>query len=279
MKIGFVGAGRVGCSMGKYFVEHGMELSGYYSPTLKHATWAASFTKSNVYQTLEELVGASDTLFIATVDSAIAAVWDCIAKMPVQGKVIGHFSGSLSVDVFHGIEAAGAYGCSVHPMFAFASKESAYQSLDQVHFTMEGNAHAISVLKEWFQKMGNPVHVIETKNKVKYHAAASMVSNQVIGLVEMGLELLEKSGFSREEAAGLLAPLMQHNMEAVIQEGCESALTGPLERNDIKTVAGYLSCLGGNTKRAYVATAKPLVKLAQKKHPDTDYGKMEALLS
>ena len=225
------------------------------------------------------MVRASDTLFIATVDSAIEAVWDYIAKMPVQGKIIGHFSGSLSVDVFHGIGAAGAYGCSVHPMFAFADRESAYKNLDQVHFTMEGDRHALCVLKDYFQKLGNPVHMIRTEDKVRYHAAASMVSNQVIGLVEMGLDLLEQSGFSREEGATLLAPLMKNNMDAVVQDGCEHALTGPVERNDVKTVAAHLSCLTGEAKSAYTATAYRLVGLAQQKHPDADYSKMKALLS
>lgn len=282
MKIGFVGAGRVGCSMGKYFsehgLEHGMEVAGYYSPTLEHAAWAASFTKSEVFQSLEELVRASDTLFIAAVDSAIAAIWDCIVKLPVHGKIIGHFSGSLSVDVFHGIEAAGAFGCSVHPMFAFSDRESAYHKLDNVHFTMEGDPCALRVLKGCFLKLGNPVHIIDTSDKVRYHAAASMVSNQVIGLVEMGLDLLEKSGFSRDEAGELLAPLMKQNMDEVVKSGCEKALTGPLERNDIITVAGHLSCLDGEPKKAYVATANSLVSLAQRKHPDMDYGKMKALL-
>ena len=44
MKIGFIGAGKVGFSLGKYFAEKGMELSGYYSKNPASSKAAAEFT-------------------------------------------------------------------------------------------------------------------------------------------------------------------------------------------------------------------------------------------
>ena len=44
MKIGFIGAGRVGCTMGKYLVKHGADVTGYWSRTPEHAKEAAEFT-------------------------------------------------------------------------------------------------------------------------------------------------------------------------------------------------------------------------------------------
>ena len=41
MQIGFIGAGKVGVSLGKYFKEKGREVAGYYSLTEKSAQWAA----------------------------------------------------------------------------------------------------------------------------------------------------------------------------------------------------------------------------------------------
>ena len=48
MKIGFIGAGRVGFTLGKYFCEHGVEVAGYYSRNIQSAQEAAEFTNSQV---------------------------------------------------------------------------------------------------------------------------------------------------------------------------------------------------------------------------------------
>ena len=42
--IGFIGAGRVGFTLGRYFVENGLNVSGYYSRTYEHAVSASQFT-------------------------------------------------------------------------------------------------------------------------------------------------------------------------------------------------------------------------------------------
>ena len=40
--IGFIGAGRVGFTLGRYFVENGLNVSGYYSRTYEHAVSASA---------------------------------------------------------------------------------------------------------------------------------------------------------------------------------------------------------------------------------------------
>ena len=52
MRIGFIGAGRVGCTFGKYFREHGIEVSGYYNRTAEKAKEAAE--ESEAYKEDEE---------------------------------------------------------------------------------------------------------------------------------------------------------------------------------------------------------------------------------
>ena len=44
MRIGFIGAGKVGFTLGKYFREHGIEVTGYYSRSIQSASEAAEFT-------------------------------------------------------------------------------------------------------------------------------------------------------------------------------------------------------------------------------------------
>ena len=50
MQIGFIGAGKVGVSLGKYFKEKGRNVGGYYSLTRASAAWAAAFTQTTCYE-------------------------------------------------------------------------------------------------------------------------------------------------------------------------------------------------------------------------------------
>ena len=118
MRIGIIGAGRVGVTMGKYLGDAGVEVTGFYSKTTQSAVQAAEFTDTTVYKTLQDIVEASDTLMITTPDGVISEVWDCIAGYELTGKILCHCSGSLSSNVFSGIEQTGAVGCSIHPMYA-----------------------------------------------------------------------------------------------------------------------------------------------------------------
>ena len=49
MKIGFIGAGRVGCSIGKYLKESGLHIAGYYDTIKESAASAAAFTSSKEF--------------------------------------------------------------------------------------------------------------------------------------------------------------------------------------------------------------------------------------
>lgn len=142
MKIGFVGAGRAGCSLGKYFTRKAAQadvtVTGYNSIVEEEARWAAEFTGSSVFERIEDVIAASDAIILSTPDGAIKKVWDTIDKKNLTGKMICHLSGSLSSDVFSEIDTYGGYAISIHPMFAFSNKDSVYQQLDSVSFTLEG---------------------------------------------------------------------------------------------------------------------------------------------
>lgn len=278
MQIGIIGAGRVGCSIGKYLMEGNVPVTGYYSRTVGSADEAARFTGTVRFNSISEIVKANDTLFITTPDDGIADVWDCIAGLSVKNKIICHFSGSLSSVVFSGIESTGASGCSIHPMLAFSNKFSSYKQLNNVLFTIEGMDSAVSAIKNLFETMGNKVFEMKTDEKARYHAAASIVSNHMIALYQMGIDNLMECGFSEKDAQLLVMPLVRGNVNAFLENGPEAALTGPVERNDVSTVANHLKVLSGDDKEVYRCLAKRLVKIAEGKNSDRDYSVMERVL-
>lgn len=279
LTIGIIGAGKAGTTLGAYLCQNQISVSGYYSRTFESAALAADFTNKTAYHDIKELLDASDTLFITTPDKEIGRVWDCIAQYELKGKIICHFSGSLSSHVFSGIEAAGADGCSIHPMFAFSDKFESYKHFSTVCLTMEGQEKAVRSMKALFENLGHPVFTVKAEDKMRYHAAAALASNYMTGLFQVSLNLLETCGFSEEEGRMLLAPLVQNNVDSMLKRSTMEVLTGPVERGDSQTVEEHLKTLHGlNAEMVYRSIGKELLAIARRKNPDRDYTAIEFLL-
>lgn len=278
MVTGMIGAGRVGCSLGKYLSESGIKLSGYYDSQTTESKSAAQFTSSNSFFNIEDLVASSSLIFITTPDSIIQTVWEEIRHMPIEQKIICHCSGSLPSSVFTGIHEVGAYGCSLHPMLPFSSRFSSYEQLHHSFFTIEGDDLAVEAVSELFIGIGNTVCRIDSKYKPKYHTAASILSNQVAAVLDTGYRLLEECGFTRREAVSATEKLVRQNIENILLKDCVSALTGPIERNDFDTVKKHLDCLDEEDRIMYQILGRKLVKIAEEKNPECCYAKIRNLL-
>ncbi|SHI37454.1 Rossmann-like and DUF2520 domain-containing protein [Parasporobacterium paucivorans] len=281
MNIGIIGAGRVGCSIGKYLTEHADDCTvvGYFSRTHDKITDAADFTCSKAFSDLDELIKSSDTLLITTPDDSIKDVWDCIDKQTINGKIICHFSGSLSSDVFEDILEFGAFPGSVHPMYAFSDRFQSYKNLNEVVFTLEGHSFFLKRMDLLFSSCGNTVCLIEKDNKVKYHAAASMVSNHMLALLDTGISLLQEIGFSREDGYKVFSPLVKNNICNAVDSSIEASLTGPIERGDFNTVVKHLNGLQGYPKEVYGLLGKNVLEIAKRKNADKDYLRIERILN
>lgn len=290
MKIGIIGAGKVGTTMGKYIADHGGTVIGFCSRTESSGQEAAQFTGTKYFRALDSLIEGSDTLFITTTDGAIKTVWDCITTRNVKGKVICHFSGSLSSDIFSDWKETGAEVCSIHPIYAFSNKFTAYKNLTTAKFAVEGSRRALEHMQALFALLPNEVVEIPTEQKAKYHAAASLASNHVTGLIYLAVELLKESGIQEQAAYGLIKPLVEKNVEAVFSQGagpdggafagCSQTLTGPIERNDIWTVEQHLHKLERPEWEAvYRAVGIQVTEAAMKKHPERSYEKMKQILA
>ena len=258
MNIGFIGAGRVGCSLGRYFIHNGFLISGYYSRSYESACLAAELTETKPYENLMELVSDCDVIFVTVNDGAIVDVGRQLAAYNLKDKILCHCSGAMSSAVFEDLEGVGGIG-SLHPLMAISSKE---QALGQAFFTIEGNDIGIKVLRDILTKCKNPYQTIDSGNKTKYHLAAATASNLVVGLLDMSVNLLTECGFTEEAAREALSPLVIGNVKGVMEMGADKALTGPVSRGDAGTVKKHLDELEGEDRDIYRLLSKRLMKLS-----------------
>lgn len=282
-KVGIIGAGKVGISVGLYFFNTDeFEISGYYSKSLDSIKYASKVTNSAQFNNLEKLVNKSDILIITTPDDSISEVWEKVSHFNIQNKIICHCSGSLSSEIFFDISSKGAHGCSLHPLMAISSKENSYKDMNNTFFTLEGDKKAIEVIEKLLISKNNQYKIIHTMDKTKYHLASVFLSNLVLSLGNISLGLLEEYGFDEKDALNAFSSLAIGNLKNFFEKGVVDSITGPVERNDIGTIENHLKSISSDNyidvDKIYRLLSLEIIKIAEKKHKDRDYKNLKGLL-
>ncbi|MBW8752060.1 MAG: DUF2520 domain-containing protein, partial [Propionibacteriales bacterium] len=102
---------------------------------------------------------------------------------------------------------------------------------------------------------GVPMWVPEDKRTL-YHAGLAHGANHLVTLVAQAMELLSASG--ADDPAATLRPLLSAALDNALTSG-DAALTGPIVRGDVNTVAAHLTDIAETapaTIPSYVALAK-----------------------
>ncbi len=279
MRIGFIGAGRVGFTLGKYMKEHGAEVTGYYSRTSEHAEEAARFTDTEVYDDPDKLIKDSDYIYLTVSDNAIEPLFkELDAKYDLTGKTFCHTSGAMSSKAFADSKHE-VYGYSVHPNFAVSDKLTSYLNFQNAFITIEGSHQHLGEIVEFYRDIGLHVGVISAESKPKYHAASVFASNFVCGIYGTAIRLLTECGFSDESAHMALKGLFLGNATGVAERGPVAQLTGPAERCDTKTINKHLEVLSDQDAELYKLLTSETLTLAKEKNVDRDYSELERLLT
>ena len=278
MRIGFIGAGRVGYTLGKYMKEHGADVTGYYSRTPEHAKEAARFTDTCFYDDPDKLIKDSDCIYLTVSDNAIQSVFNELDEnYDLTGRIICHTSGAMSSKAFADSKHE-VYGYSVHPNFAVSDKLTSYLNFQNAFITIEGDHHHLGEIVEFYKNLGLHVGVISAESKPKYHAASVFASNFVCGIYGTAVRLLTECGFSEESASLALRGLFLGNAAGVGEKGPVGQLTGPTERCDTKTIRTHLEVLSPGDAELYKMLTSETLALAKKKNVDRDYSELESLL-
>lgn len=276
LRLAVVGAGKVGCSLARYLGESAaVDVVGFFSRDEAHAREAVEFAGGAVFASPIEAARAANLLLVTTPDTSIADVWDELARaarageLSLRDKLVVHCSGALASSVFAGARELGAHVCSAHPFYAVSSRFDCWRELGRASFTLEGDDWAVDLMAGLLRARGNKVSRIAAGAKTRYHAAAVMASNLVVGLYDMAAGELVRCGFDRAEAGAALAPLFLGNAEHIAKDGVEASLTGPAVRGDHATIDAHLACLEGRDRQAYQLLTEQLVDIVRRRAAET----------
>ncbi len=283
IKLGFIGPGKVGVNLARYFSQCGIEVSGFLGRTEEHTLDACRITHTKLYTSMKQIVQENDVLWITTPDDTISTIDTCISKLNVKGKSICHASGALPSMALQCSKAAGASVYSIHPIYAFSHKAVRFEELQNVKFSLQGDfsQEEETVVLQMMKKIGNYYFIRDLKTAATYHLANVFVSNLTLSLLHIGISYFQEIGLTEEEAILAAMPLIRGNIQNIEEKGFLSSLTGPVPRGDWKTVKRHLSVIKPEDAALYKELSLHLLKMAREKaeaEKASSYEKLEHCL-
>jgi len=248
LKVGFIGAGKVGIAFGKYLKEKKIEVIGYFDRNIENSINSSNFTKTKTFKNIKELVNCSDIIFITVNDDEIEEVSQNIIKtnLIINKKKFLHMSGAMSTKILKTLENSGANVYSLHPLQSFVEVSKAVEDLYKTYFSLEGNIKKDDEIIGLLNKLGNKYFIITQEQKAKYHMSACIFSNYLVTLMDFGTNILEDIGIQRDEGFEAMYPLIEGTLENIKKVGTKKALTGPIARGDIGTIVKHIESFQEN---------------------------------
>lgn len=245
MKIGFIGAGNAGVSLGRFFTEKGLKVSGYYSKSLGSAKIAGRATFSKAYDNLEKLVEESDAIVVSVPDDSISNISKMISRTGkvTENMLLIHLSGAIDSGVFSQFEKIGCGCYSLHPVMSFPDKNASSLAIEKAWFTYEGNEKNLDTLEDIIGSACIKARKIKKSDKILYHAGACILSNYLVTLLYFGLEPLKAIGWDESIAKDVFMPLVDASLANFKEKGSH-ALSGPIARGDSSTLKKHIKALG-----------------------------------
>lgn len=244
-RIGIIGAGVVGTAMGVVLGAQGYDIIGLHDIKPEAASLSAAKISCRVYADPGDLSRLADILFITSTDSAIELIVKDLAESQSfhPGQKVLHMSGAQSSQVMDKAKEFGAMVLSLHPLQSFANLEGAIANIPGSVFSIEGDQEAYDTAIGLVESLGGEYFFIDRAAKPLYHAGACVVSNYLVTLLQLGSKLLEAAGIPASIGSRALLPLVYGTLRNVENIGIPAALTGPIARGDVSTVARHLECI------------------------------------
>ncbi len=245
MKLNIVGAGHVGRVLGRLLHTHaGWQIGQVFNRSRASAEQAVQFIGAGVPIGSWQEWQTSDVTLLSVGDDQIEACGRELAQLDMAGTgVVFHCSGALASTVLEPLRARGLHIASVHPIRSFADPQRVATEFDGTFCGMEGDTAALAVLAPALRAIGAQLIELNPANKTLYHAAAVLSCNYLNVLLDAALRTWQAAGVEPDTARALMQPLTQGTLDNIMRLGPVAALSGPLVRGDLATVARHQAAL------------------------------------
>ncbi len=268
--LNLIGAGHVGRVLGRLFAATGaFAVQDVLTRSQAGAQDAAGFMGAGRAVAALEDMRRADVWMLAVGDDQIGAVCAQLAARHIlKGAIVFHCSGAKASAELAPATQAGALAASVHPIRSFADPAQVAQHFGGTFCGVEGDAAALAVLTPALEAIGAQPVAIDAQAKTVYHAASVFASNYLVTVLDAALRAYQAAGVPEPVARALAQPLASESMANVFRLGAAAALSGPIARGDMDTVARQQAALAawdGPTGALYAALVPATADLARRK--------------
>lgn len=248
--IAIVGAGKVGSVLGKLLQQKGNKIVCVVSRSMSSAQKAGKFLKcSNSSTSLGAIPANTDLVFITTPHDAIHDVALSLAplkKLNFKNISVCHASGMLTSDALDPLKQRGATVFSFHPLQTFPrdfKPKDILGSASGIYYGVDGSPKALRTAKQLAHKLDGKAIAIPKEMRPFYHAACVVASNHLTAVLWLLSRMFEEMGGKAKGFYPVFKPIIMATLENIERTSPAKALSGPVARGGIETVAGHLESI------------------------------------
>jgi predicted short-subunit dehydrogenase-like oxidoreductase (DUF2520 family) len=250
LRVAIVGAGKVGTVLGRVLVEEGARITAVISRSRSSARSAASFLRCRTYaDALTAIPPGTDIVFIATPHDAVAGVASMLARLEgLEFRRMGacHASGMLSASVLRPLEERGATVFSFHPLQTFPRSFPPRRIVPLargIWYGADGSRAGLRMARRLARALGGHVIEIPPESRELYHATCVVASNHLTALLSAVSEMYGSVCGEDRPSLEPFRPIMEATILNVLATSPASALSGPVARGGVDTVARHLEAV------------------------------------
>ena len=258
LTIGVVGAGKVGAVLGARLRAAGHRISAVAGESDASRERAATLLPGVPLMKPSAVARSCDLLLLTVPDDMLPNVVRVLADSGSlrEGQYVVHTSGRHGLAVLAPAAEVGAKVIALHPAMTFTGTAVDLERLDGCVFGLTAGPAERALAAQLVTELGGRATWVPEEMRTLYHAGLAHGANHLVTLVSEAMDLLAAAG--SDDPAGTLRPLLQAALDNALAHG-DAALTGPIVRGDVQTVAAHLRDIEANrpdTLSSYVAMAR-----------------------
>jgi len=258
LRVGVVGAGRVGAVLAAVLREHGHEITAVAGESSASRTRIETLLPGVRVDKPTAVARSCDLLLLTVPDDMLGNVVSMLAASGAlrPGQYVVHTSGKHGLAVLQPAADIGAHVLALHPVMTFTGTDVDLGRLAGCRYGVTATPETHELAESLATELeGSVVRVPET-HRTLYHAGLAHGANHLVTLVTQSMDILRASGDA--DPAGTLRPLLAAALDNALAYG-GAALTGPIVRGDVETVRAHLTDLAAtepDTLSSYVTMAR-----------------------
>ena len=257
-RVGVVGAGRVGAVLAAALRAAGRDVVAAAGESSASRDRAGALLPGVQMRKPTDVARACDLLLLTVPDDMLANVVSSLVGAGAirEGQQVVHTSGRHGLAVLAPAATVGAEVLAMHPAMTFTGTAVDLDRLAGCVFGVTAPEPSRALAERLVADVGATLMWVPEDRRTLYHAGLAHGANHLVTLVAQAMDLLAASG--ADDPAAVLRPLLGAALDNALASG-DAALTGPIVRGDVNTVAAHLAELrrtDPDTVASYVAMAR-----------------------